>query len=146
MRIDVYLHDAMAESGVDTKLDRVLTMLGALKAQNERILMNEIEMKAALDKIDVATTKVGNNLVAVNEVVTEIGTDVDAMVLALQAAGVPPELIAQAEALSAKAEAVGAATDALVPVLRAIASKGGVDVVPIPVPPPIEIPPPPPEG
>jgi phage-related protein len=128
----------MAESA---KLDQILTKLGAIEAQTVRILMNEADMKAALDKIDVATTKIGDNLTVVSGVAGTISTEVDALVAALQNAGVPQSLIDQATALGTKADAVVAATDALVPVLQGIASKAN-NVVPIPVPPP----PPPPPG
>jgi hypothetical protein len=133
----VYLHTDTVENGINAKLDRILTKLGALKAQGEQIIVNEEQMKDALDKIDVATTKTAANLTVVSDVVGTISTEMDTLVAGLQAAGVSQALIDQAVALGAKADAVVEATDALVPVLQGIASRGAVNVVPIPVPEPI---------
>lgn len=166
-RIDVHIHNEMVESGVSAKLDQILTMLGVIKAQNERILVNEAEMKTALTRIDVATTAAGTNLSVIGDVmgsvsdnvtamgtaVGTISTEMDALIAKLLDAGVPQELVDQATGLGAKADAIVTAseavvtaanaaknaTTALVPVLNGIAAKGE-NVVPIPVPPP---PPPP---
>jgi hypothetical protein len=132
MRVDVYFHGDLVENH---KLDRVLGKLEELKVLGERIMATELEMKSALDKIDVATTKIGANLTVVSGVVTTIGEDVDALIAALQAAGIPQELIDQATSIGTKSEAAVAALDALVPVLQAIASKGVINPVPVPVPP-----------
>ncbi len=139
-RVDLYVH-GLVDSGLSAKLDQVLAQLNVLKTIGERIMATEQQMVDALNAIDAATTKVSDNLTAISGVVTTISSEVDALVAALQAAGVSQALIDQATALGTKASAASAATDALVPVLQAIASKGVLNPVPVPVPPP---PPPPP--
>ena len=103
-------------------------------------MATEAEVKAALDKIDAATTKTAANVQAISDIAGTISTEVDALVAALKAAGVSQALVDQATALGTKADAIGTASDALVPVLQGIASKGVINPVPIPVPP---VPPPP---
>jgi hypothetical protein len=152
LRVDVCVH--MVDGGADSKLDQVLTKLGALQVLGEKIMATEQAMADALVAIDKATTKISDNLVATNAALTDvssvvgtISTEVDALVLALQNAGVPQALIDQALSIGSKADAAGTATDAvvaattaLVPVLQGIASKGASNPVPVPVPP---VPPPP---
>lgn len=125
-----------------SQLDRIETLLKTMQAQltqQERQIQNimatEAEVKAALDKIDAATTKTAANVQAISNIAGTISTEVDALVAALKAAGVSQALVDQATALGTKADAIGTASDALVPVLQGIASKGVVNPVPIPVPP-----------
>lgn len=125
-----------------SQLDRIETLLKTMQAQltqQERQIQNimatEAEVKAALDKIDAATTKTAANVQAISDIAGTISTEVDALVAALKAAGVSQALVDQATALGTKADAIGTASDALVPVLQGIASKGVVNPVPIPVPP-----------
>jgi hypothetical protein len=100
----------------------------------EKPAASDAEAQVALDKIDVATTKAGDNLSAISRVVATIRLEVQGLVSNLQSYGAPQSLVAQAMALSTRMEAVGGDIDALVPVLKAIAAEGAVNPVPLPVP------------
>lgn len=90
---------------------------------------------AALQRIDDATSAIASNLTTVSDTISTIGTEVDALVAAQQAAGVPQAILDQTTALGDKLSAASSALAAQVPVLQAIASKGSANPVPVPVPP-----------
>ena len=129
--------------------------LDSLSKGIQTIMATEQQVADALRQIDTATTKIAGNVQAIADaettqstVIQTISTEVDALVAALQNAGVSQALIDQATALGTKADAAATASDAaaanaaaLVPVLQAIASKGVSNPVPVQPPPP---PPPPP--
>lgn len=158
----VHVHfDCACAAGPDalerltTQNAAILVALNTLINQGKVLLMDENLVKAALQKIDNTTNQIAKNvdaeataLTTVAASVDEIGTDVDNLQKALAAAlangaGVSQELVDQANALSAKADASSAALEAtagrltdLVPVLHSIATKGISNVTPLPVPPP----------
>lgn len=101
----------------------------------KKIMATEAEVKAALDKIDAATTKTAANLQVVADLDQKISDELDALLAKLQTAGVSQELLDATSALAERAQASSDALDAQVPVLQAIAAKGAANPVPLPVPP-----------
>ena len=81
------------------------------------------QVKDALDQIGAATAATNVVLPNIQGLVTSIGEKVDALIAALAAAGVPQEIVDQAIAIAAQADAAKGATEALVPVLQAINAK-----------------------
>lgn len=100
----------------------------------------EQQIVDALTTIDAATTKIAANQAAIAAIDQTVSDEVDTLVADLKAAlsGQTPiskATVDKAMATAAKAQAASDASDALVPVLQAIASKGVVAPVPVPVPP-----------
>jgi uncharacterized phage infection (PIP) family protein YhgE len=124
-----------------------VVLYGLHKIDLRRMTM---ELKDALAAIDAATTKIAANVeVQATALQTQANTiqtisdEMDALELALKNAGVPQELIDQANGLASKTQAASDAMDtqvtalqAQVPVLQAIAAKGATNPVPVPVPEP----------
>jgi hypothetical protein len=100
-------------------------------------MATEAEITAALDKIDAATTKIGQNLAAASGVIGSIGTEVAALVAAMKNAGVSQALLDQAIMIGDHAQLASDALEAQVPVLQAIAAKGALN--PVPIQPPVPI-------
>jgi len=105
-----------------------------LEKFEERIMAKEQDVLDALAKIDAATTKIGATIQTEANVIQTVSDEVDALVTALQNAGVSQALVDQASALAEKTQASSESLDALVPVLQAIAAKGVTNPVPVPVP------------
>jgi len=97
-------------------------------------MAKEQDVLDALAKIDAATTKIGATIQTEANVIQTVSDEVDALVTALQNAGVSQALVDQASALAEKTQASSESLDALVPVLQAIAAKGVTNPVPVPVP------------
>ncbi len=96
---------------------------------------------AALAKIDMATTKIAENVALIATTDQKISDEIDAFLAANPVGTVITD--AQVEQLGALAERAQAASDAStqqVEVLKAIATKGEGNPVPVPVPPAPEIP------
>lgn len=124
---------------LDQRLRNIEQLLKQVLAKENIIIMDEQKVKDALSKIDAATTKIGANIQTVADTDQKISDEIDALQSALAAAlangtGVTQDLVDQAAAVSAKAQASSDALDALVPVLEGIAAKGVVNLVPVPVP------------
>jgi small-conductance mechanosensitive channel len=118
------------------------TLLG-VKAQLDRIekgvqtvMATESQIASVLNQIDATTNGIAANLTTVASVTTTISTEVDALVTALDNAGVSQALLDQATALGTKAAAASDALNAQIPVLNAIAAKGVLAPPPPPPPPP----------
>ncbi len=116
------------------KLTQVLASKHDLTAMEEKIMAKEQDVLDALAKIDAATTKIGATVEEEADVIQTVSDEVDALVTALQNAGVSQTLVDQATALADKAQASSDSLDTLVPVLKAIAAKGVTNPVPVPVP------------
>jgi hypothetical protein len=122
-------------------LARIESHIAIVRQQGEALLMDEALVKAALTKIDDATTQIAANLSTVATTTSTISTEVDALQTALAAAlangtGVTQALVDQATAIGDKATTASDALTALVPVLQGIATKGVSNPVPLPVPAP----------
>lgn len=133
------------QHSLEVKIDQILSKMETLLATEQQALEALAKIDAATTSAGVSLTAIGDNVNSLTTIATQVGTEVDALVAALQAAGVSQALIDQAVAVQAKAESfanasagVSAATASLVPVMNAIASKGIINPVPIPVPPPVE--------
>ncbi len=105
-----------------------------LEKFEERIMAKEQDVLDALAKIDAATTKIGATIQTEANVIQTVSDEVDALVEALQNAGVSQTLVDQASALAEKTQASSDSLDTLVPILQAIAAKGVTNPVPVPVP------------
>ena len=102
--------------------------------------MDEALVKAALDRIDAATTQAATNIAALATTDQAISNEFDTLNKALAGAlaggqGVTQALVDQASALAGKSQAVSDSLAAMVPALTAIASKGVTNPVPLPIPP-----------
>lgn len=140
--IHIFLH-GQDQSGVMQQLADIKQTLGEIKVTDQ-------EVKALLDKIDVTTNKIGDNLTTVaaaqtNEanVIQTISDEIDALVANQGTNGISAETAAQLQAIadrlqtsSDNSDATAAATSAQVTTLQAIAAKGA-PVVPAPPPPPV---------
>lgn len=120
-------------AALDSKLD-------SISKKVDHVLMDEALVKAKLDLIDVATTKMASNigiLADTDQVIANEFADLKKKLADALAngTGVTQELVDQAAAGALKSQAVSDALDQMVPVLQAIASRGADNPVPLPVPP-----------
>src|SRR5580765_2357199 len=120
-----------ADPALSQKLDQIQSTLGEIK-------VTDAEVKAVLDKVDVTTSKIGDNLTAVAAaqtaeagVIQTISDEVDALVANAGSNGISPATAAQLQGIadrlqtsSDNSDAIAAATSSKVPVLTAIAAKG----------------------
>jgi len=117
-------------------LEMIERRLCTLEEQGRKLMADQQQEIDALNKIDAATTQIAANLTAQAAVVQTISDEVDTLVAAQQAAGVPQAIIDQTVALANKAQQAADALQTQVPVLQAIATKGSANPVPVPVPTP----------
>lgn len=126
------VHVHMGNSEFETK---VLHNLSALHAQGEKIMSSLDDANAALKTIDDATTKIGGNVADIGKITQTVSDEIDTFLAsATNNAGIPAELLAGLTNTAAKAQLAADASQALVPVLQGIASKGATVPVPTPVP------------
>jgi len=119
------------------QLNRIEAKLDTANQGIEKIMADEAVVIEALTKIDAATTKIAGNVQTIATLDQTVSDEMDALIAGMKAQGVSQALIDQATATSAKAQAASDASDALVPVLQAIAAKGVQNPVPVPVPAPV---------
>jgi len=82
-RHDIHLHEEHGGRVTDM-LGRILTRLGVLEAQGERLVMAGAELKAGMKRIDAATTNIAADLKRLKD---KVGTGMtDAEVADVQAA------------------------------------------------------------
>jgi DNA repair exonuclease SbcCD ATPase subunit len=117
------------------QLDRIEGTLDKILENERNIMANEQQMQDALNKIDQATTRAGQNLQTLSTTTQKISDEVDQFISKLQDANVPQNLIDQATGLADRLQTVSDGLDQHATFLSAIASKGASNPVPVPVPP-----------
>lgn len=102
-----------------------------------KIMGAEQDLATALGKIDTATTAIAAAVQANSDTTQVISDELDALILKVNQGGIDPTAFAaQAQALADRLQAASDGSEKLVPVLKAIATKGAANPVPVPVPTP----------
>lgn len=141
MKLQITFSGPVTITGLsDAQFTALGSKLDSISGKVDQVLMDEALVSASLDKIDAATTKAAGNIQTLADTDQTISTELDALNGALAAAlaggqGVTQALVDKASALSTRSQAVSDALDTMVPALKAIASKGISNPVPVPIPP-----------
>jgi hypothetical protein len=156
LNIHVYSHEGRGRA--DTQQDRIEELLRTVLTNTEKITMTEQEFGAVLQKVDLATTHIGENTTAIagtvdsmatleasnGQILETISSEIDTLlannpgisqslsdaVTAIQAK--VDNAKAASDTLKMASDAVKAQLDAQVPALQAIATKGAGSPVPVP--------------
>lgn len=128
IRIDHYIHQAN-ESAI---LDRLATIESLIAQSGARIMADLQEQHALLDQINEYTNRLATQQEAQTAAITEIETDLDALIAQTSDETVKARL----ESLRDRAQTAAAQSTAQTDTLRALAAKHEE-----PLPPPVEPPP-----
>lgn len=127
--VHIFIHGP-DNSGIMQQLSDIKTILGETK-------MTDDEVKVLLGKVDVTTTKIGDDVKAMGAVDKVISDKIDAFLAAVPVGTVlSAENAAHLQTLADALQVNADASDVQVTTLNAIAAKGST-VVPPPPPPPI---------
>ncbi len=136
LRIDVYHHVGgdVPHAEILSLLAEIMAQLGDVQSQGESIMATVQELTDAIAKIDAATTKQGQALQIIADDEQKTSDTLDALIVKL-GTSVPPEVVAQVQALADRAQTVSDHLDAQAAFSTALAAKGAATPVPTPPPP-----------
>ncbi len=130
---DLHIHVSTGLS--QEQFSAITDLLHKVLSGEKQIMADQALESAALAKIDAETTRSAANIQALADVTQTLNNEIDALLAAQTAAGVPQAILDQTTALANRSQALSDALDGQVAALQAVASKGVANPVPVPVPP-----------